>query len=80
MTAQLLLTVHAFTLQLLLESAESLIDVVVPDENLHKKSHLTVVTGPNPDCRARPLAHDQNRGNTYKLKYKKGRFPIGIGI
>jgi hypothetical protein len=39
-TAQLHLAVHALTLQLLLERAKGLVDIVVANENLHKPLHL----------------------------------------
>jgi hypothetical protein len=36
MTAQLHLAVHAFPLQLLLERAKGLIDIVIANDDLHK--------------------------------------------
>lgn len=41
MTAKLHFTVHTFALQLLLKSAQGLIDVVVANDNLHRGRSLS---------------------------------------
>ena len=64
-TAQLHLAVDAFTLQFLFQRAKSLVDVVVANENLHKKPHLLGYNRPEPRL---PHTHDrrgQRRGNTH---------------
>jgi hypothetical protein len=59
-TAQLHLAVHALTLQLLLKRAESLIDIIVADENLHKPTYLTN-DGESPDLPIRSGDHLKKR-------------------
>jgi hypothetical protein len=41
MTAQLHLTIDAFTLELLLERSQRLVDIVVANDDLHKVSSLS---------------------------------------
>jgi hypothetical protein len=47
-TTQLHFAIHAFTLQLLLERAEGLVDIVVANDDLHKSVNLQSKTGGSP--------------------------------
>jgi CrcB protein len=58
-TAQLHLAIHALALQLLLKRAESLVDIVVAYENLHKPTYLNQLL-----ARAHPCGVTQESGNT----------------
>ena len=59
-TAQLHLAIHALALQLLLERAKGLVDIVVANENLHKPLHL------NADGESPPTAGITENGRNTK--------------
>ncbi len=51
-TAQLHLAIDAFTLELLLERSQRLVDIVVANDDLHKVPSLSIKSGGSPGASA----------------------------
>jgi hypothetical protein len=74
-TTQLHLAIDTFTLQLLLEGAQRLVDIIVANEDLHKRSSLSVEMVPAAALSDAP----PNKPSMHKKRFGEELFPRRTG-